>query len=326
MSAIDISGLTVRYGDVLALDDISLAVEPGRVTGLIGMNGSGKSTLFKSIIGLVRPTAGQVRLEGVDPASARRRGLIGYVPQSEDVDWTFPVSVRDVVMMGRYGRQGPLRRARAADKRAVEEALERVELTELADRQIGQLSGGQRKRAFVARGIAQGLAERAGILLLDEPFAGVDKRSEATIVRLLRELAASGSTVLVSTHDLHALPSLADEAVLLMRRVLFHGLGRPRRSNPAISPGRSGWSRDDAVILDWILEPLQYDFMVRALVTTVVACGRVRGAVVLAGAGGLVVDGRCGLACGAAQVSCWRTSSERRSHWAPWFSGSSQSG
>ncbi|WP_307364528.1 metal ABC transporter ATP-binding protein [Microbacterium murale] len=217
--AIEVRGATVRYGEVLALDDVSLTVEAGRVTGLIGMNGSGKSTLFKTIIGLVRPTAGQVRLQGADPTSARRRGLIGYVPQSEDVDWTFPVSVRDVVMMGRYGRQGPLRRARAADRRAVDDALERVELTDLAERQIGQLSGGQRKRAFVARGIAQG----ADILLLDEPFAGVDKRSEATIVRLLRELAASGSTVLVSTHDLHALPSLADEAVLLLRRVLFHG-------------------------------------------------------------------------------------------------------
>ncbi|MGL3150076.1 metal ABC transporter ATP-binding protein [Microbacterium sp. A82] len=219
MSAIEVTGVTVRYGDLLALDDVSLSVEAGRVTGLIGMNGSGKSTLFKTIISLVRPDTGQVRLHGADPASARRRGLIGYVPQSEDVDWSFPVSVRDVVMMGRYGAQGMLRRARAADRTAVDEALERVELTDLADRQIGQLSGGQRKRAFVARGIAQG----ADILLLDEPFAGVDKRSEATIVRLLRELAAAGDTVLVSTHDLHALPSLADEAVLLLRRVLFHG-------------------------------------------------------------------------------------------------------
>lgn len=219
MSAIDVHGATVRYGEVLALDDVSLTVEQGRVTGLIGMNGSGKSTLFKTIIGLVRPEAGSVLLDSTDPASARRRGLIGYVPQSEDVDWSFPVSVRDVVMMGRYGRQGFLRRARPADRAAVDEALERVELADLADRQIGQLSGGQRKRAFVARGIAQG----ASILLLDEPFAGVDKRSEATIVRLLRELAAAGSTVLVSTHDLHALPALADEAVLLLRRVLFHG-------------------------------------------------------------------------------------------------------
>lgn len=217
--SIEVRSATVRYGDVLALDDVSLSVEAGRVTGLIGMNGSGKSTLFKTILGLVRPASGTITLGGADPASARKRGLVGYVPQSEDVDWTFPVSVRDVVMMGRYGKQGFTRRARQADRDAVDEALERVELSALADRQIGQLSGGQRKRAFVARGIAQG----AGILLLDEPFAGVDKRSEATIVRLLRELAAAGDTVLVSTHDLHALPSLADEAVLLLRRVLFHG-------------------------------------------------------------------------------------------------------
>lgn len=202
-----------------ALEGVDLRVEAGRVTGLIGMNGSGKSTLFKAILGMVRAERGRVRIDGADPAAARRRGLIGYVPQSEDVDWAFPVSVRDVVMMGRYGHQGFTRRPRAADRAAVAEALARVELTDYADRQIGQLSGGQRKRAFVARGIAQG----AQLLLLDEPFAGVGKRSEATIVRLLRELAADGHTVLVSTHDLHALPQLADDAVLLLRRVLFHG-------------------------------------------------------------------------------------------------------
>lgn len=211
--------LSVRYRELLALDDVSLRVRPGRVTALIGMNGSGKSTLFKSISGMIRPAAGSVAIGGAAPADARRRGLIGYVPQSEDVDWTFPVSVRDVVMMGRYGRLGITRRPRAADHRAVDEALERVELADLAARQIGELSGGQRKRAFVARGIAQD----AGVLLLDEPFAGVDKKSEATIVRLLRELADDGRTLLVSTHDLHALPSLADEAVLLLRRVVFQG-------------------------------------------------------------------------------------------------------
>ncbi|GAB3597606.1 metal ABC transporter ATP-binding protein [Microbacterium tumbae] len=219
MSAIAVRNVTVRYGDVLALDDVSVDVGAGRVTGLIGMNGSGKSTLFKTMLGLIRPAGGGVLLDGVEPASARRRGLVGYVPQNEDVDWSFPVSVRDVVMMGRYGGRGLTRRPRPEDRSAVDEALERVELTDLADRQIGRLSGGQRKRAFVARGIAQ----RAGILLLDEPFAGVDKRSEGTIVRLLRELASEGTTVLVSTHDLHALPELADEAVLLLRRVLFHG-------------------------------------------------------------------------------------------------------
>jgi manganese transport system ATP-binding protein len=218
-AAIEVRGITVRYGDVLALDDVSLSVRSGRVTGLIGMNGSGKSTLLKTIMGLVRPDRGHVSLGGSDTRRARARGDLGYVPQSEEVDWEFPVSVRDVVMMGRYGHQGVTRRARPADHAAVDDALRRVELADLADRQIGRLSGGQRKRAFVARGLAQG----AGIMLLDEPFAGVDKRSEATIVRLLRELADDGRTVLVSTHDLHALPQLADEAILLLRQVLFHG-------------------------------------------------------------------------------------------------------
>ena len=218
-AALELDSVTVKYDDVTALDRVSLAVAPGRVCGLVGMNGSGKSTLFKALMGLVRPVSGTVRLSGLPPAKARKSGLVAYVPQSEDVDWTFPLSIRDVVMTGRYGHMGATRRARAADLDAVDKALNRVGLTELADRQIGRLSGGQKKRTFVARGIAQG----ASVLLLDEPFAGVDKRSEATITALLREVAADGKTVLVSTHDLHALPQLADEAVLLMRRVLAHG-------------------------------------------------------------------------------------------------------
>ncbi|WCM55562.1 metal ABC transporter ATP-binding protein [Microbacterium sp. EF45047] len=217
--AIEVDGVGVRYGEVVALEDVSLRVPFGSVTALVGMNGSGKSTLFKALTGMVRPAHGRVRLDGMTPAEARRRGLIGYVPQSEAVDWAFPVSVRDVVMMGRYGHLGPTRRPRREDREIVDRALERVELADLAERQIGRLSGGQRKRVFVARGIAQD----ARILLLDEPFAGVDKKSEAMIVRLLREAAAEGRTVLVSSHDLHALPGLADAAVLLLRRVLFHG-------------------------------------------------------------------------------------------------------
>lgn len=217
--AILVDNVTVHYGEVLALDSASLALLPARVCGLVGMNGSGKSTLFKAIMGMVKPDAGTVRIHGQPPSVARKEGGIGYVPQSEDVDWQFPLSVRDVVMMGRYGHQGFTRRASKADRAAVDEALERVELQDFAGRQIGQLSGGQKKRAFVARGIAQG----ATTMLLDEPFAGVDKRSEATITRLLRELAADGCTILVSTHDLHALPRLCDEAVLLMHRVLMHG-------------------------------------------------------------------------------------------------------
>lgn len=217
--AIVVEGVTVHYGETVALDRADLRLDPGRVCGVIGMNGSGKSTLFKVIMGAVRPDAGSVTLSGLTPTQARQQGLIGYVPQHEEIDWRFPVTVGDVVMMGRYGRMGPMRRPRPADRTAVAEALARVELTDLAGRQIGQLSGGQRKRVFLARG----LASEASILLLDEPFAGVDKRSEAVITTVLRESAAAGTTVLISTHDLHGLPELADEAVLIKQTVLLHG-------------------------------------------------------------------------------------------------------
>lgn len=216
--AIRVDDVTVRYGDVLAIEHTNLTLQAGRVCGLIGMNGAGKSTLFKAIMGLVTPSQGTVRLHGRSPARARTRHLVGYVPQNEAIDWEFPVSVRDVVMMGRYGHMGTLRRAKPSDHEAVDEALARVGLTELENRQIGRLSGGQRKRAFVARGIAQ----EASVLLLDEPFAGVDKRSEQTMTALFRELAAEGATVVVSTHDLSTLPNLADEAVLMRGTVLMH--------------------------------------------------------------------------------------------------------
>jgi len=217
--AVNVLDATVHYGPVQALDRASLQLVQGTVCGLVGMNGSGKSTLFKTIMGQIKPDTGTVLVGGTDPLQARKSGKLAYVPQSEAVDWSFPISVRDVVMTGRYGQMGFSRRAKKKDHEAVNEALERVELTEYAHRQIGQLSGGQKKRAFVARCIAQG----ASIMLLDEPFAGVDKRSEATITTLLREIADEGGSVLISTHDLQALPELADEAVLLMRKVLMHG-------------------------------------------------------------------------------------------------------
>ncbi|MGE4424911.1 MAG: metal ABC transporter ATP-binding protein [Solirubrobacteraceae bacterium] len=219
MPAVSVTGLHVRYGGNVALDGVDLAITAGRVHGLIGMNGSGKSTLFKAMMGLVRAQSGTVRLFGDAPAAARRAGRVAYAPQNEAVDWEFPVSVRDVVAMGRYGRIGGYRRLRSADRAAIDEALDRVELTDLADRQIGALSGGQRKRAFVARGLAQ----EAELLLLDEPFAGVDKRSEATLTELLRSLAAEGRTVLVSTHDLIAVPALCDEVALINRRIIAQG-------------------------------------------------------------------------------------------------------
>ncbi|KAA5832545.1 metal ABC transporter ATP-binding protein [Saccharopolyspora hirsuta] len=217
--AISAHRVTVHYGETLALDDVSVDIGPGRICGLLGMNGSGKSTLFKALMGLVRPDSGDIRLLGRDQRQARRDGLIAYVPQSEAVDWTFPVTVGDVVMMGRYGHLGLTRHPKQKDKAAVRAALERVGLTELAGNPIGALSGGQRKRAFVARGIAQ----EAQLLFLDEPFAGVDKKSEATISDLLRELRSEGRTVVISTHDLASVPALCDEAVLLQQRVIAHG-------------------------------------------------------------------------------------------------------
>ncbi|MGV9747749.1 metal ABC transporter ATP-binding protein [Rhodococcus zopfii] len=217
-AALALDGITVRYGTVTALDDVTLTLARGRVCGLVGTNGSGKSTLFKTVMGIVRPSAGRVTIGGIDPAAARRSASVAYVPQSEAVDWDFPIVVREVVMTGRYGHQGPMRRPRPADHEAVAHALERVQMTDFADRQIGQLSGGQRKRVFVARAIAQG----APLLLLDEPFAGVDKSTEFALTAVIRSLADGGHTVLVATHDLAGLAQLCDEAALLQRRVLVH--------------------------------------------------------------------------------------------------------
>nr|WP_257617999.1 metal ABC transporter ATP-binding protein [Rothia nasimurium] len=201
-----------------ALNRAALTVESGQICGLVGMNGSGKSTLFKAVMGVV-PARGRVLLAGQSPRAARKQGLVSYVPQKEEIDFSFPVSVYDLVAQGRYGRLGLTRRLGAADRAAVSEALERVGLTDLAHRQIGNLSGGQRKRAFVARGLAQ----EARLLLLDEPFAGVDKKSEAMLVNLFKELRADGAGILISTHDLANLAELADTAVLLRNRVLLAG-------------------------------------------------------------------------------------------------------
>lgn len=217
--ALDIRNLSVRYGAVTALADVSLSLALGRVTALIGMNGSGKSTLFNAIMGRVKQASGEVSVFGTTSLVARKDGRVAYLPQSEAIDWDFPISVREVVMTGRYGMLGPTRRPRAVDREAVTEALRRVGLQHLARRQIGELSGGQRKRVFLARSIAQ----EARLLLLDEPFAGVDKASEASIIALLHSLRDDGCGILISTHDLAGVPELSDEVVLLRNRVLFHG-------------------------------------------------------------------------------------------------------
>ena len=217
--ALRVRGLTVRYGEVAALEDVALEVATGQACGLVGANGSGKSTLFKAAVGLVRPVRGSVEVLGGSVDAARRRGEVAYVPQADDVDPHFPVDVGDVVLMGRYHLLGRTRRPRPADRAVVAEALERVGLADLASRQIGRLSGGQRQRVLLARALAQ----EARLLLLDEPFTGVDVASEAAVTAVLRDLVAAGCSLVVSTHDLGMLPDLCERSVLLQRRVLASG-------------------------------------------------------------------------------------------------------
>jgi manganese/iron transport system ATP-binding protein len=202
-----------------ALTDASFTLTGGTIAALVGVNGSGKSTLFKALMGFVTPTAGRVTLGGAPVREAQRRGWVAYVPQSEEVDWSFPVSVHDVVLMGRYGHMNFLRIPRAADREAAAAALHRVGLWELRDRQIGELSGGQKKRVFVARALAQ----QSRVILLDEPFTGVDVKTEEAIVALLRELRAEGRLILVSTHNLGSVPEFCDQVVLINRTVLACG-------------------------------------------------------------------------------------------------------
>lgn len=218
-AALDVQGVHVSYGDVRALTGIDFSIEPGKICAIVGMNGSGKSTFFKSIMGLVTISQGTIMVSGQEPKVARKAGKIGYVPQNEEIDPRFPLSIYDVVMMGRYGLMGPRRKPSQTDKDAVAKALDVVGLTGLENRPIGALSGGQRKRAFVARAVAQG----AEVMLLDEPFAGVDFTSAAVITELLQRLARSGTTLLVSTHDLSTIPDFADEVALLNRKIVGRG-------------------------------------------------------------------------------------------------------
>ncbi|MGB4761869.1 MAG: metal ABC transporter ATP-binding protein [Candidatus Saccharimonas sp.] len=218
-SAIDVKNISVRYHQKVVLEDATASVPKGSICGLVGMNGAGKSTLFKAIMNAVPTLGGTVRLDGYTVKVAQKKGVVAYVPQTEAVDWEFPVSVRDVVMMGRYGFMNILRRPNANDEVLVTKAIERVHLADFADRQVGQLSGGQRKRVFVARALAQG----ASILLLDEPFAGVDAKTEASLVELLKELQSQGITTLIAAHDLATIGSYCDHIILLKGRVIAAG-------------------------------------------------------------------------------------------------------
>jgi len=218
--SLDVEGVSVAYPNGhQALSDASFRLGAGTICALVGVNGSGKSTLFKSIMGFVNPTAGRVRINGMPVKESLKKHLVAYVPQSEDVDWQFPVSVWDVVMMGRYGAMNFMRIPRAADKAQVEGSLRRVSMWEFRDRQIGELSGGQKKRVFLARALAQG----GRVILLDEPFTGVDVKTEEAIIALLHELRKSGAIIFVSTHNLGSVPEFCDQVVLINRTVLAYG-------------------------------------------------------------------------------------------------------
>ncbi|MCW7760948.1 manganese/iron ABC transporter ATP-binding protein [Photorhabdus luminescens] len=211
---------TVTYNNGhTAIYDASFSITGGSICALVGINGSGKSTLFKTIMGLVNPSQGKVTLSDMPVKSALKKNVIAYVPQTEEVDWNFPVLVSDVVMMGRYGKMGFLRIPSKRDHQAVNEALERVGLTALRNRQIGELSGGQKKRVFLARALAQ----EGKVLLLDEPFTGVDVKTENAIIDLLCDLRDEGHLVLVSTHNLGSVPEFCDHVILINRTVLASG-------------------------------------------------------------------------------------------------------
>ena len=211
--------VTYRNGHT-ALRNASFEIPTGTITALVGVNGAGKSTLFKAIMGFVPAAKGEITVLGMPVKDALRQNIVAYVPQSEEVDWSFPVLVEDVVMMGRYGHMGFLRRPSQLDHEVVTSSLERVNMIEFRHRQIGELSGGQRKRVFLARALAQ----EGKVVLLDEPFTGVDVQTEDAIIRLLREMRDEGRVMLVSTHNLGSVPEFCDRTVLVKETVLAYGL------------------------------------------------------------------------------------------------------
>lgn len=218
--SINVSDVSVRYNNGhTALHDVNFQLKGGTTCALVGVNGSGKSTLFKSIMGLVKPHNGQITLCQMPIKQALKQNLIAYVPQSEEVDWQFPVSVYDVVMMGRFGYMGFLRIPNKTDKQKVQQAMQKVGIDTLARRQIGELSGGQKKRVFLARALAQ----ESKIILLDEPFTGVDVKTEKAIMELLDNLRKLGHLILISTHNLGTVPEFCDQVVMINRTVLAAG-------------------------------------------------------------------------------------------------------
>lgn len=215
--SIQISDLEVQYRRVLALKEVNCQVSPGRVTGMIGPNGAGKSTLIKAMLGLVNPVRGRVHFR--EQPLREQLETVAYLPQRSKIDWTYPATVWDVVMMGRIRKTGWFNRFSKVSRRVAAEALERVGMSKFRDRAIGQLSGGQQQRVFIAKA----LAEKAHIFCFDEPFAGIDKKTEQVIFDLLHELADAGKIVLVVHHDLGESIRNFDDLILLNRELVAYG-------------------------------------------------------------------------------------------------------
>lgn len=215
--ALDVSELTVNYDRTPVLWDLSLQIPQGVLCGIVGPNGAGKSTFLKTVLGLLTPVSGRVRVFGEPIAKQRQR--IAYVPQRESVDWDFPITVAELVLMGRYGKIGLFRRPSTADKEAAMRCLNDVGMEAYADRQISQLSGGQQQRVFLARALMQD----ADLLFMDEPFVGVDHATEKVLVQLLKQLKEKGKTVLVVHHDLNTVGSYFDWTCLLNMRLIACG-------------------------------------------------------------------------------------------------------
>ena len=215
--ALEIEGLWAGYDRVTALEDVSFQLAEQQILGIIGPNGSGKSTLMKAILGLVKPWRGQIAVLG-QPAEQQRR-QVGYVPQIEQVDWDFPVSVSDVALMGRYARRGLLRRTNKEDRELAGAALEKVGMYPLRQRLIGELSGGQRRRVLLARALANG----PQLLLMDEPMAGLDARAQHRLLDTIDQLQSEGTTIVLSTHDLSCVSVCAGQVACLNRRLIAFG-------------------------------------------------------------------------------------------------------
>jgi len=214
---IEIDGLSVNYGNKRVLTNIHMDIAPGHIYGVIGPNGAGKSTLFKSILGLIEYNSGMIKIFNQEIKYVRKK--IAYVPQKDEIDWRFPATVYDIVLMGRYPFKGLFQRLNNEDKRIAENALEEMGISDLRDRQIGALSGGQQQRVFIARALAQ----QAELFFFDEPFVGIDITTENKIIEIMRKLAGQGKTLLVVHHDLSTIEEYFDKVILLNQRLITYG-------------------------------------------------------------------------------------------------------